>query len=43
MLIKDCFPELAVKIEGYSPTADLAVCRVKAVPLLSRCKVSYLA
>lgn len=34
--IKDCFPELAAEIAGYSPTADLETCRAKAMPLLSR-------
>jgi hypothetical protein len=34
--IKDCFPDLAAEIQGYSPTADLESCREKAAPLLSR-------
>jgi len=36
MTIKDCFPELAAEIQGYSPTADVEACRTKAAPLLSR-------
>jgi hypothetical protein len=36
MTIRDCFPELAREIQGYSPTSDLESCRAKAAPLLSR-------
>jgi hypothetical protein len=34
--IKDCFPDLAVEIQDYSPTAGIESCRAKAAPLLSR-------
>jgi hypothetical protein len=34
--IKACFPDLAAEIQGYSPSADVGVCRSKAAPLLSR-------
>lgn len=36
MTIKDCFPELAGEIQGYSPTEDVQACCAKAAPLLSR-------
>jgi hypothetical protein len=38
--IKDCFPDLAAEIQGYSPSADVASCRAKAAPLLSRFPLS---
>jgi hypothetical protein len=31
-----CFPDLAKEVAGYSATADLEACRIKAGPLLSR-------
>lgn len=34
--IKDCFPHLVTDIRGYSASANVEVCRIKAGPLLSR-------
>ena len=34
--LQDCFPSIAAEIKGYTGTADISQCRVKAQPLLSR-------
>ncbi len=35
-VIERCFPDIAGEIKGYSYLADVAACREKAAPLLSR-------
>ena len=37
--LKDCFPELVSEIAGFSPSADITLCRAKAAPLLARFKL----
>jgi len=40
VIIKNCFPELAAEIQGYSPSAGVEACRAKAASLLARYGVS---
>jgi hypothetical protein len=40
LTLKDCFPDLAAEIKGFSGTADRNVCRAHVTGLLSRYRVA---